>query len=199
MVMRCPRCGNEVSRDEVFCGQCGAPITNQPPAQPTEMVNTPSPHAGLLSSYNTRLAPQSSSSNLAQRLKRPIRTAVERLHHLNPLNLRHLVRHHLNLGNLAPSSRQTSTRMLPKPFHLYRLTTTRPIHSKVFQEPPCPAVIPAQERPMVPRRNHSNQETTLLLDIHSHKRCPQDRALVTDTGRRETLRRHPKRSAAMSS
>src|SRR5215467_6410349 len=61
--MRCPRCGNEVSRDEVFCGQCGAPITNQPQAQPTEMVNTPSPRPGLLSSYNTRLAPQSSPSN----------------------------------------------------------------------------------------------------------------------------------------
>jgi hypothetical protein len=61
--MRCPRCGNEVSRDEVFCGQCGAPVTNQPPAQPTEMVNTPSPRAGLLSSYNTRLAPQSSPAN----------------------------------------------------------------------------------------------------------------------------------------
>jgi len=55
--MRCPRCGNEVSRDEVFCGQCGASITNQPPAQPTEMVNTPSPRSGLLSSYNTRVAP----------------------------------------------------------------------------------------------------------------------------------------------
>ncbi len=58
--MRCPRCGNEVSRDEVFCGQCGASITNQPPVQPTEMVNTPSPRSGLLSSYNTRVAPPSS-------------------------------------------------------------------------------------------------------------------------------------------
>jgi cytoskeletal protein RodZ len=61
--MRCPRCGNEVSRDEVFCGQCGASITNQPPAQPTEMVNTPSPRSGLLSSYNTRVAPPSGPYN----------------------------------------------------------------------------------------------------------------------------------------
>src|SRR6266699_6624576 len=61
--MRCPRCGNEVSRDEVFCGQCGASITKQPPAQPTEMVNTPSPRSRLLSSYNTRVAPPSGPYN----------------------------------------------------------------------------------------------------------------------------------------
>ena len=39
--MKCPRCGNEVQPEEVFCGQCGAPRT--PPAPPTEMVNS-TPH-----------------------------------------------------------------------------------------------------------------------------------------------------------
>lgn len=37
--MKCPNCGNELSADEVFCGQCGTP--NMPPPRPTEMVNTP--------------------------------------------------------------------------------------------------------------------------------------------------------------
>jgi hypothetical protein len=52
--MRCPKCGNEISQDEVFCGQCGAPTTNLPPARPIETVNTQAPRSGLLSSYNTR-------------------------------------------------------------------------------------------------------------------------------------------------
>lgn len=42
--MRCPRCGNEVSQQEAFCGQCGTP--NTPPAKPTEMVSTPPPPNG---------------------------------------------------------------------------------------------------------------------------------------------------------
>jgi zinc-ribbon domain len=54
MVMRCPKCGNEISQDEVFCGQCGTPTTNLPPAQPAESLNTQAPRSGLLSSYNTR-------------------------------------------------------------------------------------------------------------------------------------------------
>jgi hypothetical protein len=50
--MKCPRCGNEVSRDEAFCGQCGAP--NSPPASPTEMVSAPlPPQSGRLSDYST--------------------------------------------------------------------------------------------------------------------------------------------------
>ncbi len=48
--MRCARCGNEVSPNEAFCGQCGTPTT--PSVQPTEMVSTPAPRSGLLSSYN---------------------------------------------------------------------------------------------------------------------------------------------------
>ena len=48
--MRCPKCGNEVSQDEIFCGQCGTPITL--PAQATEMVNTPSPRSGQPGAYN---------------------------------------------------------------------------------------------------------------------------------------------------
>jgi hypothetical protein len=48
--MRCPRCGNEVSPNEAFCGQCGTPMSL--PAQPTEMVNTATPHNGLPGTYN---------------------------------------------------------------------------------------------------------------------------------------------------
>ncbi|MBV9231116.1 MAG: zinc-ribbon domain-containing protein [Chloroflexi bacterium] len=53
--MRCPRCGNEVSQEEVFCGQCGAPT--KPPARPTQMMNPSAPGGGLLSSYGTNAAP----------------------------------------------------------------------------------------------------------------------------------------------
>lgn len=49
--MKCPRCGNEVSAEEAFCGQCGTP--NTPPAQPTEMVQKPLPRSGHLNSYPT--------------------------------------------------------------------------------------------------------------------------------------------------
>lgn len=48
--MRCPKCGNEVNQDEVFCGQCGTPITL--PAGATDMVNTPSPRNELPGPYN---------------------------------------------------------------------------------------------------------------------------------------------------
>lgn len=47
--MRCPKCGNDVSPDEAFCGQCGTPMTSL--THPTEMVYTP-PRSGLLNSYN---------------------------------------------------------------------------------------------------------------------------------------------------
>ena len=54
--MKCPNCGNELSPEEVFCGQCGAP--NMPPAKPTERVNIPPSRQGLLSGgYNTVLSP----------------------------------------------------------------------------------------------------------------------------------------------
>src|SRR5207302_2183249 len=49
-VMRCPKCGNEVSQDEAFCGQCGT--STLPQAHPTEMVYTPPQRSGLLNSYN---------------------------------------------------------------------------------------------------------------------------------------------------
>lgn len=50
--MKCPRCGNEVSSEEAFCGQCGMPNT-APQALQTEMVNTPPPRSGRLNSYPT--------------------------------------------------------------------------------------------------------------------------------------------------
>lgn len=49
--MRCPRCGNEISQDEAFCGQCGAPIVQS--SQPTAMVNAPASRNGVPGTYNT--------------------------------------------------------------------------------------------------------------------------------------------------
>src|SRR5258708_33786276 len=58
MSMKCPNCGNELSADEVFCGQCGTP--NMPAPKPTRMVNPPlsrqQPPSG---GYNTVLPPLS--------------------------------------------------------------------------------------------------------------------------------------------
>lgn len=52
--MRCPKCGNEISRDEAFCGQCGTPLVPQAP--PTVMGSAPvqSSQSGLLNTYRTR-------------------------------------------------------------------------------------------------------------------------------------------------
>ncbi len=47
--MKCSRCGNEVSPEEAFCGQCGAPMRQA--AAPTEMINTPSPRPGYPGAY----------------------------------------------------------------------------------------------------------------------------------------------------
>ncbi|MBV9708391.1 MAG: zinc-ribbon domain-containing protein [Chloroflexi bacterium] len=44
--MKCPNCGNEVSAEETFCGQCGMP--KLPPAGSTEAVSTPFPRSGTL-------------------------------------------------------------------------------------------------------------------------------------------------------
>src|SRR6266849_2924771 len=58
MSMKCPNCGNELSADEVFCGQCGTP--NMPAPKPTGMVNPPlsrqPPPSG---GYNTVMPPLS--------------------------------------------------------------------------------------------------------------------------------------------
>ena len=51
--MRCPKCGNEVSQDEAFCGQCGTPT--RPLPQRTEMVQAP--RSGLLQTYNQNNSP----------------------------------------------------------------------------------------------------------------------------------------------
>ncbi len=51
--MKCPRCGNEVSADEAFCGQCGLPTAPQA-APPTAMVQMPPPQSGHLNSYPTQ-------------------------------------------------------------------------------------------------------------------------------------------------
>lgn len=49
--MRCPKCGNEVSQDEAFCGQCGT--ATLPQIHPTEMVYTPPQRSGQFYSYDT--------------------------------------------------------------------------------------------------------------------------------------------------
>ncbi|MBA2285023.1 MAG: zinc-ribbon domain-containing protein [Ktedonobacteraceae bacterium] len=49
--MICPKCGNQVSPDESFCGQCGTPMTPTPPEQSSATVQTPMPRSGLLSSF----------------------------------------------------------------------------------------------------------------------------------------------------
>src|SRR6266567_3458979 len=59
--MKCPKCGNEVSQEEAFCGQCGTPNTLL--AQPTEMMDSSSPRNGLLRRYNTQAAPPSGPYN----------------------------------------------------------------------------------------------------------------------------------------
>ncbi len=63
--MKCPRCGNEVSTDEAFCGQCGLPNAPQV-APPTAMVQRPSSQSGHLNSYPTQNAsnPQNSANQL---------------------------------------------------------------------------------------------------------------------------------------
>lgn len=58
MRMKCPNCGNELSPEGVFCGQCGTP--NMPPPKPTEKVNTPPLYQAPLSGgYNTVMSPPS--------------------------------------------------------------------------------------------------------------------------------------------
>jgi zinc-ribbon domain len=53
--MKCPKCGNDVTQGEVFCGQCGTPVAS--PVQPVEMGGMPSPRNGLLRTYATPFAP----------------------------------------------------------------------------------------------------------------------------------------------
>lgn len=48
--MKCRTCGNEVSSEEAFCGQCGTP-TVAPQALQTEMMHTPPPRSGRLNGY----------------------------------------------------------------------------------------------------------------------------------------------------
>ena len=61
--MKCPTCGNEVTQDEAFCGQCGTPSRAVPPGY--HGMNTPSPRSGLLSmgaySANTAFVPPSNT------------------------------------------------------------------------------------------------------------------------------------------
>ncbi len=48
--MKCRTCGNEVSSEEAFCGQCGTP-TATPQALQTEMMHTPPPRTGQVNGY----------------------------------------------------------------------------------------------------------------------------------------------------
>ncbi len=51
--MKCPKCGNEVKQGEVFCGQCGTPVSVMPSVQPIETGGMPAPRSGLLRTYHT--------------------------------------------------------------------------------------------------------------------------------------------------
>lgn len=48
--MKCRTCGNELSSEEAFCGQCGTP-TATPQVLQTEMMHTPPPRTGQLNGY----------------------------------------------------------------------------------------------------------------------------------------------------
>ncbi len=52
MAMKCPKCGNQLTQEEVFCGQCGTPISMKPPVPQTEMASMPSPRSGLLKAHH---------------------------------------------------------------------------------------------------------------------------------------------------
>jgi hypothetical protein len=67
--MKCPTCGNEVSSEEAFCGQCGTP--NRPAARPTERASTPAPRNAPLGSYNTNNV----SSNVYNQQRSPFPTS----------------------------------------------------------------------------------------------------------------------------
>ena len=59
--MKCRTCGNEVSSEEAFCGQCGTPIA-APQALQTELIHTPPLHNGQANGYprNETFGPQNS-------------------------------------------------------------------------------------------------------------------------------------------
>lgn len=65
--MKCPRCGNEVGPEEVFCGQCGAPTMSS--SQATEVANAPTSHSGYnmnippVPPYNSGMQPPPAGSN----------------------------------------------------------------------------------------------------------------------------------------
>ncbi|MBV9617529.1 MAG: zinc-ribbon domain-containing protein [Ktedonobacteraceae bacterium] len=47
--MKCPKCGNELTPGEAFCGLCGTPAIAPSGYQPPDRVNAPSFRSGLLS------------------------------------------------------------------------------------------------------------------------------------------------------
>jgi hypothetical protein len=55
MAMRCPKCGNELSQDEAFCGQCGT--ATMPPGQATEMMQAPPSGSFNAANYNGNGSP----------------------------------------------------------------------------------------------------------------------------------------------
>ncbi len=52
MAMKCPKCGNQLTQEEVFCGQCGTPISMKPTVPQTEIASMPSPRSGLLKAHH---------------------------------------------------------------------------------------------------------------------------------------------------
>lgn len=61
MAMKCPNCSNEISLDEVFCGQCGTPVMLS--VKSTGILNSPKNRQGLLSSGYINTASPSAGTN----------------------------------------------------------------------------------------------------------------------------------------
>ena len=182
--MRCPKCGNEVSQDEAFCGQCGTPTL--PQAHPTEMVYTPPQRSGLLNSYNPNNPNNTINNNMPSI---PV----------SPPNA-------YNSGMLPPPQTYNSNpggaitpNQAARPFNQQQQTgfyqdateesmarTFKPaIHSRAFQERLCGVDI-LERVNLLPRCSHTRQEiipSTVSHRLHSFLVARVVRAArVTATG-----------------
>ena len=74
--MICPRCGNELGQEEVFCGQCGTPNTPQIPSPnsanaslPNRFLPTHTTNMPFASSQQNLLGPATQNTNLPPRFE----------------------------------------------------------------------------------------------------------------------------------
>jgi zinc-ribbon domain len=131
--MRCPKCGNELSREEAFCGQCGAPTLL--PARPPETANPPAPRTGgLLRSFNTQAAPPSSPYN-------PNPAPPSSPYNIQP----------------APPSNPNHPGMMPPAANSYNLGTPPP-SQPLPTRPPAPGPVAGPGQPPFPPRPAGPQQ-----------------------------------------